>query len=152
MTSWPLDILPLIRRLAQEKPIDHGLLIGPDCRNDQWLGDWHCIRADQLAQMPFSQRHDLAAIWLTDATSNNNGDDDILSHGLTRLRDLLARQVWVLTHPTHTQRLRELGFSCIEDLGEWQMWQFNILEYKHIPDWFNSKYWANPENWGKYRW
>lgn len=148
MTSWPLDILPLIRRLAQEKPIHQGLLIGPDCSNDQWLGDWQSISADQLTQVPFSQRYDLAAIWLTDA----HHDDDILSHGLTRLRDLLARQVLVLTHPTHTQRLRELGFSCIEDLGDWQIWQFNIWQYKQTPDWLNAKYWANPENFGKYRW
>ncbi|MFE1698566.1 DUF6231 family protein, partial [Acinetobacter baumannii] len=24
--------------------------------------------------------------------------------------------------------------------------------YKHVPDWFNSKFWANPENWNKFRW
>ncbi|MFI7852446.1 DUF6231 family protein, partial [Acinetobacter baumannii] len=22
----------------------------------------------------------------------------------------------------------------------------------HVPDWFNSKFWANPENWNKFRW
>ncbi|MFY5624612.1 DUF6231 family protein, partial [Acinetobacter baumannii] len=27
-----------------------------------------------------------------------------------------------------------------------------ILTYKHVPDWFNSKFWANPENWNKFRW
>ncbi|MFI7908468.1 DUF6231 family protein, partial [Acinetobacter baumannii] len=21
-----------------------------------------------------------------------------------------------------------------------------------VPDWFNSKFWANPENWNKFRW
>ena len=28
MTDWPIDILPLIDRLAQEKPIAQGLLVG----------------------------------------------------------------------------------------------------------------------------
>ena len=32
------------------------------------------------------------------------------------------------------------------------LWQFNLYDYKHLPNWLNSKYWANPENWDKYRW
>ncbi|WP_221179020.1 DUF6231 family protein, partial [Pseudomonas chlororaphis] len=26
------------------------------------------------------------------------------------------------------------------------------LEYKQVPDWLNSRFWANPENFGKYWW
>ncbi|MGM7373388.1 DUF6231 family protein, partial [Acinetobacter baumannii] len=36
--------------------------------------------------------------------------------------------------------------------SDFALWQFNILTYKHVPDWFNSKFWANPENWNKFRW
>ncbi|MCF3991384.1 DUF6231 family protein, partial [Pseudomonas aeruginosa] len=25
-------------------------------------------------------------------------------------------------------------------------------EYKQVPDWLNAKFWANPENFGKYWW
>ena len=32
------------------------------------------------------------------------------------------------------------------------LWQFNLYDYKRLPNWLNSKYWANPENWDKYRW
>ena len=148
MTQWPLDILPLIRRLAQEKPIHQGLLVGPQTTQDQWQGDWHAIDTAQLTTLPFAQRYDLAVVWLQDDPQTA----EVLEHGLTRLRDILARKVLVLTHPTHTDRLRALGFSCIEDLNDWQFWQFNILEYKQVPDWLNAKYWANPENFGKYRW
>ena len=31
-------------------------------------------------------------------------------------------------------------------------WQFNLYDYKPLPQWLNANYWANPENWGKYRW
>lgn len=80
--------------------------------------------------------------------------DTVLTHGLTRLRDLLARRVLVFSHPDYTPLLRSLGFSQIEFIESANMiiWQFNILSYKQVPDWLNSKYWANPENWGKYRW
>lgn len=32
------------------------------------------------------------------------------------------------------------------------VWQFNLYDYKPRPNWLNADYWANPENWGKYRW
>ncbi|MGV8865199.1 MAG: DUF6231 family protein, partial [Pseudomonas sp.] len=25
-------------------------------------------------------------------------------------------------------------------------------DYKQVPDWLNAKFWANPENYGKYWW
>ena len=33
-----------------------------------------------------------------------------------------------------------------------EFWQFNILTYKQVPDWLNARFWANPENWTKFRW
>lgn len=32
------------------------------------------------------------------------------------------------------------------------LWQFNLYDYKRLPNWLNSDYWANPENWDKRRW
>ncbi|WP_462379212.1 DUF6231 family protein [Pseudomonas sp. Marseille-QA0892] len=29
---------------------------------------------------------------------------------------------------------------------------YDLLEYKQAPDWLNAKFWANPENFGKYWW
>lgn len=31
-------------------------------------------------------------------------------------------------------------------------WQFNLYDYKPQPDWLNARFWANPENFHKYRW
>ncbi|WP_259740705.1 DUF6231 family protein, partial [Pseudomonas poae] len=27
-----------------------------------------------------------------------------------------------------------------------------LLDYKQVPDWLNARFWANPENFGKYWW
>ncbi|SDH35702.1 DUF6231 family protein [Pseudomonas panipatensis] len=29
---------------------------------------------------------------------------------------------------------------------------YDLREYKQVPDWLNAKFWANPENFGKYWW
>lgn len=173
MSDWPIDILPLIERLAQEKPIEHGLSVGLSHANN-WPGEWQHIPLTTLENMAFTKRYDMAVIGLAtplaatplhyeDSLALNNPEHvgkldnqafASLTHSLTRLRDLLARRVLVLAHADFTQLLRALGFSQIEQLPESQLiiWQFNILSYKQIPDWLNSKFWANPENWGKFRW
>lgn len=186
MTTWPLDILPLIDRLAQDKPLAQGLWVG------HWVGsgapdhgagvdaaayhDWPYFTLDQLLSLPFSQRYDLAVVCLStdDLSADDLSADQPLAaahcQAITRLRDLLARRILLLATAQHSATLRALGFSCIESgletciesglkddtasppATEWQIWQFNILSYKQAPDWLNAKYWANPENFGKYRW
>ncbi|MEC7118300.1 MAG: DUF6231 family protein [Pseudomonadota bacterium] len=158
MTVWPFDILPMIQGLAQEKPIERGLLIGTDCRTANWPADWQHCPTEQLLSLPFQQRYDLAVLQLEISSLS----DEYINQGVTRLRDLLARRVLlvVTSADTHTvTQLRALGFSQIEapttsnqPQNDWQLWQFNILAYKQVPDWLNAKFWANPENWGKYRW
>ncbi|MBS7414445.1 DUF6231 family protein [Pseudomonas syringae] len=32
------------------------------------------------------------------------------------------------------------------------LFTYDLREYKQVPDWLNAKYWANPENFGKYWW
>ncbi len=153
MTAWPFNILPLIERLAQDKPIESGLLVGSDCRQDAWPATWQHCPTDQLISLPFQQRSDLAVLHL-----QGELDPPSATQGLTRLRDLLARRVLVIvTDDALTdmpEQLRALGFSQLDGQAEqpWQIWQFNILAYKQVPDWLNARFWANPENWGKYRW
>ena len=86
-------------------------------------------------------------------TAHSQDDLKLITHGLTKLRDLLARQVLVLASLEYSPLLHSLGFSQVETFGSHTIiWQFNILSYKQVPDWLNSKYWANPENWDKFRW
>lgn len=172
---WPVDILPLIERLAAEKPIHQGLMAGygvdPDQLINHWPGEWQAVSVAELETLAFSKRYDLAVIALhydnkpdtnkAAATQTYHQHEAALTHisvqqfsaAITRLRDLLARRVLVLANTEFTPLLRSLGFSQIEQVSEHCIiWQFNILSYKQVPDWLNSKHWANPENWGKYRW
>lgn len=32
------------------------------------------------------------------------------------------------------------------------LFTYDLLDYKQAPDWLNAKFWANPENFGKYWW
>ncbi|MDH0747497.1 DUF6231 family protein [Pseudomonas sp. GD03842] len=32
------------------------------------------------------------------------------------------------------------------------LFTYDLLAYKQVPDWLNAKFWANPENFGKYWW
>jgi len=172
----PPNILPLIQRLADEKPIEHGLVIARDFSELKewctgWTGQWQERELWLLNSLPFQQRFDLAVIVLDESlldhasiTSNALVNSDhlntpshatatqVMTHGLTHLRDLLARRVLVVAYGDQSTGLRALGFSKIETIEGWELWQFNILEYKQIPDWLNSRYWANPENFDKYRW
>lgn len=163
MSAWPFNILPLIERLAQDKPIESGLLVGADCRYDAWPAQWQHCPPDQLLDLPFEQRYDLAVLNLSAGL-----DQADTVHGLTKLRDLLARRVLVIVtaQALHdlVEQLHALGFSQMDSPADsntnskpdvdpaWQIWQFNILDYKQVPDWLNAKFWANPENFHKYRW
>jgi hypothetical protein len=175
-SHMPPDILPLIQRLAQEKTIEHGLLIARDFNglkdwSTGWTGQWQQRELWLLNSIPFQQRFDLAVIVLDECfldhdsvtsnaliqdlhqtTTSHSTATQAITHGLTHLRDLLARRVLVVAYGDQSAGLRSLGFTHVEKIEEWNLWQFNILEYKQIPDWLNSRYWANPENFGKYRW
>lgn len=32
------------------------------------------------------------------------------------------------------------------------LFTYDVREYKQVPDWLNARFWANPENFGKYWW
>lgn len=35
---------------------------------------------------------------------------------------------------------------------ELTLFTYDLLDYKQVPDWLNARFWANPENFGKYWW
>lgn len=75
-----------------------------------------------------------------------------------RLRDLFAEQSLLLTSiPAADMNLNNLGYVPVrvksqDSSPNLVSWQFNLYDYKQRPDWLNAKYWANPENFDKYRW
>ena len=78
---------------------------------------------------------------------------------LARLRDLDCEAVYVrcLAQPARlrswSERLRALGFVPLKKTGdEVSLFCFDIYDYKRVPDWLNSRFWANPHMWNKARW
>jgi len=45
-----------------------------------------------------------------------------------------------------------LGMRLIETTESHQLYSYAIENYQLKKDWLNSKFWANPEMYGKYRW
>jgi len=114
----------------------------------------------ELTTRPIPQRYQLACFWLPNLSS------DILQPHiplLMRYRDLYA--VHLLIALDSTLDLRAYGFTPLDLLGKTPLpqassnlsaslilWQFNLYDYKKLPNWLNADYWANPENWNKQRW
>ncbi|QXH52683.1 hypothetical protein KSS94_06000 [Pseudomonas fakonensis] len=38
------------------------------------------------------------------------------------------------------------------DGQELSLFTYDLHDYKQVPDWLNAKFWANPQNFGKYWW
>ncbi|MDF2445270.1 MAG: hypothetical protein K0S46_506 [Moraxellaceae bacterium] len=77
---------------------------------------------------------------------------------IAALRDLLARQLLVFVPESLLDDTALLGLALTRqarfelDGTPWQAWSYDIRTYKSVPDWLNPKFWANPENWDRFRW
>lgn len=82
---------------------------------------------------------------------------------LSRLRDIYARRILVgLEHTTaphggigHREMIG-YGFTSLGLFegtgGKLELFEFDIATYKTTPEWLNSRNWANPDLFDKYRW
>ena len=128
----------------------------------------------ELTQQQRPERYDLACFWLPTLSP------ELLQQYiplLMRFRDLYAAHLLIAID--HTIDLKAYGFTPFDILDEQSieanvvnqdealessesikplssvaatLWQFNLYDYKQLPNWLNADYWANPENWGKHRW
>ncbi len=149
-------ITSLLDDLCQEQPIHTALCLGQNLSPFmQNLIQWEHFNVKPFLNLPFQKRYDLAFVIL------DSDEFDVLSTSektqlLVKLRDLMAKRIVVVSHMHEQKLLRALGFTQLLDPNQETtasgVWQFNILSYKQVPDWLNAKYWANPENWNKFRW
>lgn len=150
-------ITSMLDDLTREQPVSTALCIGQylEQYDHHQTIQWQYFNVTTLLNLPFTQRFDLAFV-LLDTEEMSDLSSAQKSQLLVKLRDLLAKRMVVVTKRQDEALLRALGFTQLMDKSQPQhdvmLWQFNILTYKHVPDWFNSKFWANPENWDKYRW
>ena len=150
-------ITSMLDDLFKEQPIQTALCIGQNLEqydNNQSI-QWHYFSVTEFLNLPFTQRYDVGLVLLDSqellAISNTQK-----SQLLVKLRDLMAKRIVVVSQLQDEKLLRSLGFTQLIDRTlhdrDFELWQFNILTDKHVPDWLSSKFWANPENWNKFRW
>lgn len=150
-------ITSMLDDLSTEQPIETALCIGQNLAqyNTNHLIQWTHFNVSEFLNLPFTGRYDLGFV-LFDLDEMANLAVQQKSQILVKLRDLFAKRIVVTCRLADEQLLRSLGFTQLIDKTSHEqnfaLWQFNILTYKHVPDWFNSKFWANPENWNKFRW
>ena len=80
---------------------------------------------------------------------------------LTGLRNLSASRIAVLVDTERATEWQENDFFALalqrrarfsQDGQSLTLYSYDLAEYKSVPDWLNSKYWANPEMFDKYWW
>ena len=123
----------------------------------------------ELNQRQLPERYELACFWLPTLSPEFLQQYIPL---LMRYRDLYAAHLLIALDDTLD--LKAYGFTPFDILHEQslemnntdqteqpssakssasaRLWQFNLYDYKQLPNWLNADYWANPENWGKHRW
>ena len=147
-------ITSMLDDLSKEQPIHTALCIGQKIDQNASI-QWSYFSVTDFLNLPFTQRYDLGFV-LFDTEEMQTISDSQKSQLLVKLRDLMAKRIVVVSKLTDEKLLRSLGFTQLIDKttheSDFALWQFNILTYKLVPDWFNSKFWANPENWDKFRW
>ena len=147
-------ITSMLDDLSKEQPIHTALCIGQKIDQNASI-QWNYFNVTDFLNLPFTQRYDLGFV-LFDTEEMQTITDSQKSQLLVKLRDLMAKRIVVVSKLTDEKLLRSLGFTQLIDKttheSDFALWQFNILTYKHVPDLFNSKFWANPENWDKFRW
>lgn len=150
-------ITSMLDDLSKEQPISTAICIGQNLEqyNQFHPIQWQYFNVTEFLNLPFTQRFDLGFVIL-DTEDMLALSEQQKTQILVKLRDLLAKRIVVVSKLQDEQLLRALGFTQLIDKtshdSDFALWQFNILTYKHIPDWFNSKFWVNPENWDKFLW
>lgn len=149
-------ITSMLDDLIKEQPISTAICLGQALSADHHPSiQWTHFNVNEFLMLPFTQRYDLGLV-LLDTPEMQDVSDLQKSQMLVKLRDLMAKRLVVVTVLKDEQLMRSLGLTQLIDKTthdqDFALWQFNILTYKHVPDWFNSKFWANPENWNKFRW
>ncbi len=85
-------------------------------------------------------KHD-ATQWLGSLRNRYAAHIIIISDG-----DASSKQGWQLND------YLGLGMKQFQSTKKHQLFVYAIESYQRKKDWLNSKNWANPENYGKYRW
>jgi hypothetical protein len=99
-------------------------------------------------------RYDIALI----APHTEVSDRSRVRNLIARVRDVHSRLLLLLVPGEQWAATDLLGLgmehvmSCRAGPRTLELLRYNIRDYKTTPDWLNSRYWAHPELFDKYRW
>lgn len=108
-----------------------------------------------LFDLPAIKQLQTYGLIIVDGTKNMS--DKQIINLLELLRNRLIKEISIIYHASqtidHTQ-LIALGFSKNRDINNthYSVYSYSIKSYNQKRKWNNSKHWANPENFDKYRW
>lgn len=111
------------------------------------------LTAEQVLEDAFQQRADLVAISASSLVQNPADRNRLIA----KSRDQLSQRV-LLELPLEDEvgmtdsECLALGFVRLAQTDQQRYYLFDLKTYKPVPDWLNPKFWANPQNWDKYRW
>jgi hypothetical protein len=139
---------------------DKSLLLAGDTAI-KLVKDLHDTRS-QVLKTPFSleQLADLPQIDLaivSDLLETLTKEQSI--EWLSMLRNGHAQQLILITSKAAEKQqgwqltdYLALGFNQLFSDSNSAVYSYNIVSYRPKRDWLNSRFWANPENYDKYRW
>lgn len=111
------------------------------------------ITTDALLAPTFQQRFDL--VWLSAASLQCPPQQR--NELIAKCRDQIASRVLLEVREGEAGEMTEteclaLGFVRCAITERHHYYLFDLKTYKPAPDWLNPKFWANPQNWDKFRW
>lgn len=70
----------------------------------------------------------------------------------SRLAVLVDLAACELTHTDFYAQALQVSEQFTREQQTLTLFTYDLLQYKQAPDWLNNRFWANPENFGKYWW
>ena len=146
-----IEPLPVLASTTLQDWLDELDATLPD---NVWLGGWSL--GGMLAAELAARRFDLALV--VDCLEHLPKRDGL--NLLGGIRNLNASRIAVLADLS-ASGWQETDFYSLalqaserfaRDEQVLTLFTYDLLDYKQVPDWLNSRFWANPENFGKYWW
>lgn len=149
----------ILKQLLGEYRPQHLLIAGEAARDagQAWISHAGADLVD-LTDDPLAARDQLDSVadlaLVTDVLSRLSHED--ARQFLGWLRNAGARRIAVSVAPEDDWPFKDmiaLAFRRYASLDDGTVvYAYDIETYNRPRDWNNARYWANPENWGKYRW
>ena len=113
-------------------------------------------------ETPF-ELNDLTTIGNVDLAIISNITEDLVKQDAIELlgiiRNAHAKRILIIQNKSISNEISwqltdflGMGFKTLSNDSTFHLYSYNILNYQQKRDWLNSRFWANPEYFNKFRW